>query len=507
MTSRGHYTAERARQGLKQFAAGRVINGIVGLGMVILLVRVLPPAEYGAYVTLLAGLEIIALASSCGVFGFAQRYFPELRIKGDSTMIGRALQLSIALRTGTLVICATALLIASSWLLGLMGFSMSNAALRAYGVLLVAEGTCRYLDVVTESFLLQGMTQISSFIRSGLKFVVLGALLFFDGFDLTSLLVMESLGSVTALFVVLYGLKRYLRHDTSSCNNEYSPSWREIIRFSRDNYFALLFGQLYGYNTLKVLLSWLNGVAATASYGFAHSLADVVRRYLPAQLLVGLIRPMIISSYSETGQVHRPLFLSNLVLKLNVFLLVPILSVVAAFGGVLLNIFAKGKYPDAHVLLVALMFLLILQTLHSILAILAMTLERSELVLRATNFAALGLPVAVLTIPALGGFGAIIAAVISEIAYCLVLVIGLGNRYQVSILDLSGHYRIWFSGFVAGFGAWILVSWIKQPILVASIGSLLLFFIYFAAMLTWKSFSNQERITINKMLPMPLFVW
>src|SRR5690606_11118056 len=101
MAGTEHYSIGRIKKGLQHFALGRAVNGAGGLIFLFLAVQGLAPVEYGNYIAFLAGLDLIALASSFGVFGFAQRYFPEFRIKGSSELLQRSLLTCLGIRAMT----------------------------------------------------------------------------------------------------------------------------------------------------------------------------------------------------------------------------------------------------------------------------------------------------------------------------------------------------------------------------------------------------------------------
>src|SRR5690606_24688709 len=167
--------------------------------------------------------DLIALASSFGVFGFAQRYFPEFRIKGSSELLQRSLLACLGIRAMTLLVAAAAVLQAEDALARLFGISAGPLAFRIFAAWLVVEGVCRWLDNVAESLLLQAATQASAFIRIWVKVLGIGALAFASGFTIDQLLIFELAGSALALLFTLLWLFRAVSRTRGAPDPDYRP--------------------------------------------------------------------------------------------------------------------------------------------------------------------------------------------------------------------------------------------------------------------------------------------
>ena len=508
MEKANYYSVSRVRTGLRHFALGRSFNGLGGLIFLFLSVRGLTAVEYGNYIVFLAGIELLSLGSSVGVFGFTQRYLPEFRIKGSPRLILNSLGVCLGVRLLTLAACALLILAAAEPIAGLLDISVSHAGFVLFAAWLAVEGTCRWLDNVTESLLLQGVTQVSILLRTWPKVVAVAILAFHSELSLERLLACELLGSCLAVAVVLCCLYAIVAKSPAAADRSYRPNWKAIVAFSRQHYAALVLGQMYGYNTLKLLLSAIAGASATAVYGFAQSLVDIVRRYLPVQLLLGLVRPLIIASYADGNDVRRPIFLSNLVFKLNVFVTAPIIAAAVPYASHVAALVDRGRYPGAYPLIIAFMFILVLQTLHVVLVMLAMSLEQATLILRATFVAILGIAVAGLLIPQIGALGAIAGALVSELGYCWAVAAGIRKRHRTSVIDSEGHLRIWVLAACAAACAWLVTTALGfRGELIAVAGPALVMGLYFVLARYWRPFSAEERNTLNRVLPRAVFVW
>lgn len=500
------YSLEPARRGLKHFAIGRVLVGLAGVVLLLLTIRRLSPNDLGSYVSLVALQEIVSLSSSVGLFGFVQRYMPEYRIHGSRRQLAVAIGFSLVGRVITLALACGVLYLVAGELTAFLGLPVQTDMFRLYLLVILLEGSGRFIDHVFEALLMQGATQIANLVRSLVK---LGGLLVLVGgweWTLNDIIVWDVYASSVALVVASVALWAGVRAQPDVLQRgEFDHS--TMVRFAAYNYAALLGYQIYGFDTLKLLVSKLIGVAETAAYGLSQSVTDVLRRYLPANLLLGMIRPLIIASYSHTRNMDRPLFLANLVLKLNVFLIAPALAVFIALGDPLLELIGKGRYPQAYGYVLAFMVLLVVQTLHLMLSVLAMTAERNELVMKGTWFAITGAVVAVTTIPTLGAWGALAAAFVSEFAFCLVVSRGLRNVCEMHVL-LWREFDILAAIFAVTVLVGVLVAMtLPKGMIALFIGTPLVVGSFFVMAQIWKPFTVAESTLINKLLPKPFFIW
>lgn len=500
------YSLGAARRGLKHFAIGRVLVGLAGVALLLLTVRRLTPGDLGSYVSLVALQEIVTMASSAGLFGFVQRYIPEYRLHGSRRQLRVAIGLAVAGRIATLALACVLLFWLADDLTAFLGLPVAPSLFRLYLVVILIEGTGRFIDLVFETLLMQGTTQASNLIRTLVKLAGLLLIVGSGDWTLQDIVVWDALSSSVALVFSAVALGAGLRSQ-AQVRPPRQFDRPTMARFAAYNYAALLGYQIYGFDTLKLLVTKLVGVAETAAYGMAQSLADVLRRYLPAQLLLGMIRPLIVAAYSESRNMGRPLFLANLVLKLNVFLIAPAFAVFIVLGAPLLELIGKGRYPQAYGYVLAFMLLLVVQTLHLILSVLAMTAERNELVMQGTWLAIVGAVVALLAIPVIGAWGALVAAFVSELAFCLAVARGLRRVCGTPVVRWQE-----FGVMGALFAATALGGVLVAALLPGGMTPLVLAILvqgggFFGLALIWKPFSTAERVLINKLLPKPVFVW
>jgi hypothetical protein len=145
--------------------------------------------------------------------------------------------------------------------------------------------------------------------------------------------------------------------------------------------------------------------AQMALFGFAQSIYDLMQRYLPAQLFVGLIRPVMAARYSRVAQFTEVQTITNLVLKINLVLIGLAAVVVMSGGSDMLLFVTAGKYGGRAVDLLLLMCLLMaFESWRHVLDLLSHTVERYGILIFTNAILGSSLLAGILLLPSLGVF-------------------------------------------------------------------------------------------------------
>src|SRR5918993_1243255 len=72
------YSVHRLRKALLQFGGGRLAQGAARIVLVLALVRILPIADFGAYMLIVGTAELLLQVCSLGILPVAQRYLPQM---------------------------------------------------------------------------------------------------------------------------------------------------------------------------------------------------------------------------------------------------------------------------------------------------------------------------------------------------------------------------------------------------------------------------------------------
>lgn len=511
MTELNHYSFTRVKRSLGFFALGKLGSGLVGLGLLILVVRVLPRAEYGTYVTYIALFEIVQLVSNLGLFPIAQRYVTDCRINGSQRQLVKLVLWICLGRFITLGIACGGLYLLAEQLLGFIGIPEAKSSFLVYLWVIITEGVSRYLDLIFESLLLQGRAQASIFFRNFAKLCAFSAMfLFGKKLTLINLVELEALTATAGfclaiLFIANYFLMQPTTLQVVGKHRKYAVA--EMLLFSIRFYFAQVIGQLYSGDAIKLITSRILGIYEAASFGFSYSIYAILQRYLPAYLLMGMLRPLFIARNKGTSDFTEINNLANIIFKLNIFCLVPVVTFLSLYGIQLSLLISGGKYPEAGTILVTLCMLLILQTLHILLGLVAISFGHAQSALVGTLSGIVGVVLGVYMSNEYGIIALVYGLILSEFLWCGTVWLYLylsGIRFQLDWLALLKFITIGL--FIVFILNNLNLPSSPKPIEMGLLMGLVLIFYTLVAYII-KPFNSRERTLINSILPKPLFVW
>lgn len=500
------YSVARMRSSLYLFAAGKLISGLVGITWLLTLVRVLDISEYGTYVALVALLEIVLLVSNAGVYSFAQRYVTEARLSHNLPRLPRMVWQSLAYRFATLLLFGVALAAFAETMAVWIRQPALVAAIPVYAFVIICEGSARYLELVFESLLEQGRAQFCTVLRNGLRLAAVGSLWALSAdLDLNGVIQIEvattGIGLLIAVAAMGQALVAYRKANIVLGSPAAFPL-RRLASFALPMYFAQCLSQLYSPDAIKLIVSRMLGVVEAANFGFAHTLSLILQRYLPASLLIGLIRPMLVARQADTANDADLISVANLILKINLLLLLPIAAFFAVSGVGFAALISGNKYPGAGSLLFLLTFWLGFFSLHLVLSMLATAIEDRRAVLVGTLASLPGVIVGIQLAPALGSMAMVLGLCVSELLWCgfaLTLLRVAGFRFKI---DWEAWARLGIAGLVAAVIAELLTQLVGNTGLSRLLlSSSMIVIVYFLACMALKPFSTLERAMIARLLP------
>jgi hypothetical protein len=237
-----------------------------------------------------------------------------------------------------------------------------------------------------------------------------------------------------------------------------------------------------------------------------RALYDHVSRYLPATLLSGLIRPRLVASFVGPGGMDELARDTNLIGKLSLFALMPILVFALLAGDELLILLSDGKFSGTNYYLGGLLVALIPLSQRQILETVAVTCEKSYLCFFGAFIGATSLPLAYLLLElGQGLWSAIIAIIVSQILFDAMLIIALTIITNFRF-DSIGFFKL----IVAALVEFILMKQLAIPIyglldlLIMGILSCS-FFLLIAYFI--KPFRIEEQARLNRLFNRKFFIW
>jgi O-antigen/teichoic acid export membrane protein len=502
-----HYGKAAVGASLVHFLFGKGLNAIVSLTTLVLLARWMLPESYGVYIGFLALQSSLLAISNLGIDTTTERYMPELRTRyADDQLLG-FVSTALGARVLSLALLALIVWFAAAPITALVGVQEYLSEFRSWIFVVAATGALAFAVVVLEAMLHQRQAQICMSIYVVTKLLLLSLAYKFGELDLQVLVYIELAATGLAATLALWQMvHRFPSTGFRSGWQVVMANRQRMQRFAAFNYIAQILFQLFNAEVMKLLVTRLLGVLQAARYGFAQMLAETVQRYLPAVLLLRLIKPVFVSRYARNGDFAQLNAMARIILKLNLLVLVPVIAFAAVFGGQVLAALSDGKYGDAHWVFVGVLALLVPASHQLVLSLLAGTLEKNAMQLYAGMASTVAFPIALFLVPQWGPLGAVAASAVSALIYNTFATIYLqrsGYPYRqdmraIVIFGLAGIILYIFAEIVSR----LVGGWIGMGVTVAA-GSVL--FLGFVRLLS--AFTHDERAMLNSVLPKRLFVF
>lgn len=506
-----HYGRARLKRALLHFLTGRLLSGGLGIVSLVLIVRHLPAEQFGLYAAMLS-LQVVFLAySSFGIEPAMERYLPELRLNSSGRVILRFVGSVIAIRLACLLLAVLALRLAVPWIAQWLGVADVGRVLDAYVWVILAVALMNISGVALEAMLEQKTAQISAVVYAGVRFALILAGIVSGSLDIDAVVRLDMFGALAAFAVSVIALVRLGLADSApmqrakeGADEGLGSVWARFRPFAAKNYIAQLIMQTYGAHALRLAVTSLAGLLETARLGFAMSMSELVQRYLPATLLMRMIRPVFVSRFVEHRDFGQLNAFANLVLKLNVLVLAPLLGFVAACGNDASALISAGRYTDVGWILFGVVLLLFPTSHQIVVSILANTLEENDIQVKSALVGLSGVVLAWLLIPRFGAYGALSASIASAIAYNATSAALLRRRGYPYKVDFAGISRLFVAAAAGAIPAWAFARGVDGPFGLIVAGAALLI-VYVAVASRYRGFTAEERAMINRLLPKPVF--
>lgn len=424
------YSAAAVKRAAWQFLTGKALSAALTFVILLWLVRLLPLADYGAYVVLIAGTELGFALAGLGLPWLAARYVPDYRLHAGGRALARLCGRLVLWQSLALAGLAFVVVLLLETYLAWAGMSVQRGAAGIALALLVAEGLARFLrEGLMAPLMLQGQARASMVGRQALFLAAIALLSHAGSGQLQWVLLAELGASLSGLTVAAFALVRHLRalHGQPAEPGWQPPGlaqqWRVALRMHAAHVVTLAYGPQVFLNLVQRAL----GADAAALFGFVRTLSDQVARYLPALLFLTVLRPKLMASHLQGGMAALTPQV-NLVGKLSLFVLLPIIVVVGLAGDTLLALLSGGKFPQGGVYLVGLLLSLVPFSQRQLIETAAVASGWADLCTLGALAGLLALPLALgLLGMGLGLWAPVLAMLLGQIAFNATVLSGLAR--------------------------------------------------------------------------------
>lgn len=379
-----NYGAAKLRRALLHFLGGRAVQALARAALLLLVVRLLAPEDYGAYMLAIGVAEMLLQTFSFGILPVGQRFLPQL-VDSASARDVRRFMVGISLVQLT-VLCAVASLCWAYWddVLPLVGFDAAQIERSRPAVwLLILIPAFRFVADLLEALLAQGRAQMARvFMPLGRLAGICVLLLLGTEISLERILWID--GAVTLFCLLLAWV--FMVRTLGQLNTPDVPQplpVRAMLRHAWHMSAVDFLGSASAPGAMRVVLAGTLGIAESGLFAFLQSLSRLVSRYLPSVLLRGLVRPMMIS---RIGREHGTQLMERgaaLLRKTNLLVIAGGAMVIFFGGDRIVGIASGGRFPDAGDTLLLMLLVLAISSQRLVLEMLMQILDQTH-VLRLT---------------------------------------------------------------------------------------------------------------------------
>lgn len=402
------YTRKSARSAAFHALLLRVPAQFATLLSYVVLVRVLPEAEFGIYSLFYAMLPVVGTLLSFGMEDTLMRYQPEYLRKGENRLADRLTRRVGQLRLVTTVLFVVVVLAFWNQLAPLFKVADYREHFLLFAAVVVSHFQCQLLSISLSAHLLQKYTVGLTAVFSIVKVAGYAAAFYLWQLDLAVAIAVD-LGAYAVLFVSLkYAYSFKAVHDKGTETHFSRTEAKRVARYAA----------FYSFNdagTLTLdsrkdsffLAAFLDATSVGAN-AFANRFNDMVGRVAPTQLLESVIQPLFVSiDYKNHPERVERYF--SLLMTLTLLARLPLFAFTAVYHREIVLVLFDGRFLDYSYLLALVALLSFGHVIATPISLVAQLQEKAHVMLASKIFGVLGIVASLVLIPRIGVVGAVLA--------------------------------------------------------------------------------------------------
>ncbi len=339
------YTGKRFRAAVRVFLVGKVAQGIANFALTLWIVRLFAPDDYGAYMAIWGVVELLVPLSSFGLLEAVRRFMPDLASRGSVTGVRVFVKWMTFARFTIIFAWVGGIWATWPWFTAWLGFNPAQSEqANVLPLLLVTVLGFRFTSEILETLLEQRWSQLAQALQPLGRLAGMVILVLSDAVSLAHVLWVDIAVSSFCLLLAEFALLRRLH--ALELNGTYRVCAREVMNFAWHMAGTNLLAATASMGVLRLLAVRLLGLEAAGLFAFLQQLNIIASRYMPAQLLVNIIRPMLISrrAAGDMGAVKGGV---SLMMKSNLLIVLVLLVVFGVAGDNIIALASGGRFPDA----------------------------------------------------------------------------------------------------------------------------------------------------------------
>ena len=301
----------------------QVVNRILGVLYVVLLARFLTVESYGAYNFVLGALMILGFLCNLGVASSLQRFIPEYARLGRHQLMLRTLFFAHSFRTGAgLIVLVVSYLTFEQW----ASYFNVLEYKEPYLAFIVGAFFLFHIEYFTIGFNANFLHWATSLMQLGytiLRFILAG-IVFYFGFKLTAVLVVESVAyCLAALFGVWVFYTRLYKPNREKPADESGEGIekRRLGRYSAFNAAVIPGNIMISHSMDYFVIAAMANPIQLGLYALASRVSKMITSIMPQNILQGVIRPAFYHGYyADKNEKTLDRMFNSLVKMIAVFL-------------------------------------------------------------------------------------------------------------------------------------------------------------------------------------------
>lgn len=422
-----------------QYALGRGANAVISITLFVQIARALGAQNYGAYVALIALIELLLVVGNLGSEWVTAVEVPRLSNAGAGRAVRRLI--GVCLGVQALSFAGLALLVAASspWLAAWLKLDGVSDAFLLYAAVLFIEGLGRSIrDQLLSSLLLQWVAQLAQLLRN--LVVMLGLYILSRQSEGTvSLQHMAGLElGASALGLLIGGA--YLAWVLHRMSGEGAPNdYRRLSRLAFNSWLSTICHQVWSGHAVVLLVTRSLGPEIGGLVGFARNMAEQVRRFMPIEFGFLLVRTFLVTRFASNGGGRDLMQRISILWRINAAVLVPVVVVMALHADEIVSLIATPAYVDSAKYLWLWLIWVVVWSHHRLSDTAAYLAGASASVGKYSVALIPSLALFVYVLESFGIGGAFFVLIFIEFMYCFLVIVAAARRVKCdySILKLK----------------------------------------------------------------------
>ena len=436
-TQKDHFGLSSIRKSLKYFIFGKGSNAFLSIAILFSLARFLSKDDYAVFVSWQAIVIMVGLISTFGTQSVTQRFLAELRTNSNP-FIYKFLGYGVALRLLFAILVSTILIFNISFVSSALNIPYAQDLLIIFLLVGALRVTSLTLSQACDALLWQRLSQVGLVAANTFRFIGFICVYHFYGLSLSKVVVIELIAEIIFFTYLVVGVKANQRADMESpTESTESTEWWQgnrdrVVQYGISKYFVSISRAFYGSGPNRLLALNFTSLKDAALFGFADSIIALSRRFMPAVLMVGFIRPVFISRYTKGSGVAPLVDMANLIFRINLTILIAMIVGVLIVGEPVFNLITNGKYGDAYLLIAGFLVLLVFEGLRYILELLIEVVELNRISLISNVVQSSSFVLAIPLFAFIGLWAILVANLIGTMMACGICVLQL-NRHDFKL--------------------------------------------------------------------------